>query len=273
MTCAYAPSGNFVACGGLDNICSIYSLRTREGNVRVSRELPGHTGYLSCCRFIDDTRILTSSGDMTCALWDIETGTQVTQFQGHTGDVMSLSLAPDMQAFVSGACDASAKLWDIREGQCRQTFTGHESDINAITYFPNGNAFATGSDDATCRLFDIRADQEIGMYHNESIICGITSVAFSRSGRLMFGGYDDFNCNVWDVLKQERAGMFNRLLNLILSIIFPYLFQAFCPATTTVCPALALVMTAWLCAPALGTRCSKFGTRLKQQPIYLYALL
>ena len=31
-------------CRGLDNICSIYSLKTREGNVRVSRELPGHTG-------------------------------------------------------------------------------------------------------------------------------------------------------------------------------------------------------------------------------------
>lgn len=45
MTCAYAPSGSFVACGGLDNICSIYSLKTREGNVRVSRELPSHTGY------------------------------------------------------------------------------------------------------------------------------------------------------------------------------------------------------------------------------------
>lgn len=44
MTCAYAQSGNYVACGGLDNICSIYSLKTREGNVRVSRELPGHTG-------------------------------------------------------------------------------------------------------------------------------------------------------------------------------------------------------------------------------------
>ena len=65
MTCAYAPSGSYVACGGLDNICSIYSLKTREGNVRVSRELPGHTGYLSCCRFIDDNQIVTSSGDMT----------------------------------------------------------------------------------------------------------------------------------------------------------------------------------------------------------------
>lgn len=57
MTCAYAPSGSYVACGGLDNICSIYSLKTREGNVRVSRELPGHTGYLSCCRFLDDNQV------------------------------------------------------------------------------------------------------------------------------------------------------------------------------------------------------------------------
>lgn len=47
MTCAYAPSGNYVACGGLDNICSIYNLKTREGNVRVSRELAGHTGTCS----------------------------------------------------------------------------------------------------------------------------------------------------------------------------------------------------------------------------------
>ena len=67
------------------------------------------------------------------ALWDIETGQQVTEFNGHTGDVMSLSLSPDSRCFVSGACDASAKLWDVREGTCKQSFTGHESDINAIT--------------------------------------------------------------------------------------------------------------------------------------------
>ncbi|KAL1245714.1 Guanine nucleotide-binding protein [Trichinella spiralis] len=191
MTCAYAPSGNYVACGGLDNICSIYSLKTREGNVRVSRELPGHTGYLSCCRFLDDNQIVTSSGDMTCALWDIETGQQCTAFTGHTGDVMSLSLSPDMRTFVSGACDASAKLWDIRDGMCKQTFPGHESDINAVAFFPNGFAFATGSDDATCRLFDIRADQELAI----------------KSGRLLFAGYDDFNCNVWDSMQQERSGV------------------------------------------------------------------
>jgi guanine nucleotide-binding protein G(I)/G(S)/G(T) subunit beta-1 len=89
MTCAYSPSGNFVACGGLDNICSIYNLHSKEGNsIRGARELSAHSGYLSCCRFINDRQIVTSSGDMTCMLWDIETGSRSVEFSDHTGDVM-----------------------------------------------------------------------------------------------------------------------------------------------------------------------------------------
>lgn len=89
MTCAYSPSGNFVACGGLDNICSIYNLNNKDGsNPRGARELSAHSGYLSCCRFINDRQIVTSSGDMTCMLWDIEAGVRVVEFSDHTGDVM-----------------------------------------------------------------------------------------------------------------------------------------------------------------------------------------
>jgi guanine nucleotide-binding protein G(I)/G(S)/G(T) subunit beta-1 len=89
MTCAYSPSGNFVACGGLDNICSIYNLNSKEGHsVKGARELSAHSGYLSCCRFINDRQIVTSSGDMTCMLWDIEAGVRVVEFSDHTGDVM-----------------------------------------------------------------------------------------------------------------------------------------------------------------------------------------
>jgi len=91
MTCAYSPSGNYVACGGLDNICSIYNLRSKEGgigSVKGARELSAHSGYLSCCRFINDRQIVTSSGDMTCMLWDIEAGVRVMEFSDHTGDVM-----------------------------------------------------------------------------------------------------------------------------------------------------------------------------------------
>ncbi|KAG8934040.1 guanine nucleotide-binding protein subunit beta 1 [Tulasnella sp. 417] len=211
MTCAYAPSGNLVACGGLDNICSVYNLRNKEGAAgapKGAKELSAHSGYLSCCRFLSDRQIITSSGDMTCMLWDIDAGVRIQEFSDHTGDVMSISLSPsDPNLFVSGACDATSKLWDIRMGKAVQTFVGHESDINAVSFFPNGDAFATGSDDASCRLFDIRADRELNIFTHDNILCAITSVAFSISGRILFGGYDDWTCNVWDTLKGERVGV------------------------------------------------------------------
>ena len=57
------------------------------------------------------------------------------------------------------------------------------------------------------------------MYSHDNIICGITSVAFSKSGRLLLAGYDDFNCNVWDSMKAERAG---NLLNTIIFSLIPH---------------------------------------------------
>jgi len=203
MTCAYSPSNKFVACGGLDNICSIYNLESNETPIRVCRELNAHTGYLSCCRFIDDKQILTSSGDMTCILWDIEAGNKIREFNEHDGDVMSIALSPDHKTFVSGACDGTAKLWDISSGRVIQSFTGHDSDINAVTYFPNGNAFATGSDDYSARLFDIRACRDLQIYKLEEQST-ITSVAFSLSGRYLFCGYDNFTCQGWDTIKGQK---------------------------------------------------------------------
>jgi guanine nucleotide-binding protein G(I)/G(S)/G(T) subunit beta-1 len=98
MTCAYSPSGNFVASGGLDNMCSVFRLNSSSNyqyqtnsNVDVSkpaRELIAHAGYLSCCRFLSDSQILTSSGDTTCILWDIDANAKIKEFADHTGDVM-----------------------------------------------------------------------------------------------------------------------------------------------------------------------------------------
>ena len=211
MTCAFSPTGGKVACGGLDNICSIYNLNDKSQPIKVcssatalwaprassthcdprvmvscslfkltpcweagvafatplacrplplvahglttsivwaqvSRELAAHTGYLSCCRFIGSgSKILTSSGDMTCMLWDVETGQSDAQFVDHNGDVMSISTSPTAPPiFVSGACDALAKLWDVKAPTVCRTFSGHESDINAVTFFGDGLAFSTG---------------------------------------------------------------------------------------------------------------------------------
>ncbi|XP_049849489.1 guanine nucleotide-binding protein subunit beta-like [Schistocerca gregaria] len=200
-TCAYGPGETFVACGGLDNICSIYNLRGREVPIRACRELAAHTGYLSCCRFLSERQILTSSGDMTCIFWDIESSSKIREYSEHQADVMSISISPDKTCFVSGACDSAAKLWDIRAPKSQQTLTGHTSDINTVCFFPSGQGFASGSDDKTCKFFDIRAGLPLMTYEKSDIDCGVTSVALSRSGKYLFAGYDDCTCIAWDTLK------------------------------------------------------------------------
>jgi len=201
MTCAYGPlDSSLVACGGLDNNCSIYDLRSRDTPVRPIREMSGHTGYLSCCRFLSGSSILSASGDMSCILWDIEKGQKISSFTEHNGDVMCVSVSPDKKTFLSGACDAIAKLWDIRTATCVQSFSGHESDIGAVQFFPNGLSFATGSDDSTCKIYDLRADRELQSFKNDDVVAGVTSVSFSKSGRVLYSGYEDCNCFAWDVL-------------------------------------------------------------------------
>ena len=42
----------------------------------------GHTAYISECEFIGSNSIVTASGDMTCALWDLDKRYQVSRFRG-----------------------------------------------------------------------------------------------------------------------------------------------------------------------------------------------
>ena len=128
-----------------------------------------HDGYLSCCRFLDDGHILTSSGDGTIIHWDIENNTPIKIYGNHEADVMSISLNPfEESLFISGSCDQTAKSWDLREPSETHTFIGHSSDINSVQWFPAGNSFGSGSDDATIRLFDLRYYGQLAMYNGKS---------------------------------------------------------------------------------------------------------
>uniref|UniRef100_A0A336MMH3 CSON003877 protein n=1 Tax=Culicoides sonorensis TaxID=179676 RepID=A0A336MMH3_CULSO len=90
---------------GLDNKVTVYPITVEEDMASKKKTVGTHTSYMSCCIFPrSDQQILTGSGDSTCALWDVESGQLLQSFHGHTGDVMSIDLAPNEtgNTFVSG---------------------------------------------------------------------------------------------------------------------------------------------------------------------------
>jgi len=206
MSCGYSPQGQFVSTAGLDNVVWIYEVK--EGATdEVFCELSGHEGYISSCTFISEDRMITTSGDCSAALWDIDNRRVIKEFTEHSLDVNCCAVSPDRNLFVTGSCDSTTKVWDIRmDGNSSiRTFVGHESDVNAVTFFPDGNAFVSGSDDASCRLFDIRAYGQLNKYFEDQHFSGVTSNAVSKSGKYLFASYDQGPVYVWDVIKAESV--------------------------------------------------------------------
>mmetsp|Transcript_11334 Transcript_11334/g.17371 ORF Transcript_11334/g.17371 Transcript_11334/m.17371 type:complete len:351 (-) Transcript_11334:107-1159(-) len=200
--------GNLVACGGLDNLCTVYNLNQPDNAI----EMASHDGFLSSCRFLDENQILTGSGDGTIILWDISKHQPLQTFAEHAQDVMSIAINPtNPSTFVSASVDKSTKIWDIRTPDASVlTISGcHQGDINSVDYMQNGTTFGTGSADGTVRIFDTRACNELscfGKVMEEGE--GLTSVSFSRSGRLIFAGHADSNVVAWDVLSDKASPAF-----------------------------------------------------------------
>lgn len=73
-------------------------------------------------------------------MWDLESGKKTVDFPAHDGDVVSISLSPDGNTYVTGSVDKTCRLWDIREQKPKQTFFGHQSDVNSVCVsFWNGH--------------------------------------------------------------------------------------------------------------------------------------
>jgi WD40 repeat protein len=208
MSAGYAPSGQFVACGGLDNTCTVYKLPNQMNNAHTKWEgieLQQHEGYLSCCRFIDDNHILTSSGDSTCLLWDITKQKPIQSFDGHDGDVMSVAVTNSQGTnFVSASVDSTVNMWDCKSGQVVSTFHGHNSDVNSVDAIVDSNIFASGSDDSTAFLYDIRAMRWVNRMSDIKSTTGINSVALSKSARYCFASYDEAHFIAYDTLSSSQ---------------------------------------------------------------------
>lgn len=199
--------GNLVACGGLDNLCTVYPRNAPNQAV----EMASHDGFLSCCRFLNEKQILTSSGDSTCILWDISSGRPVSTFAEHTADALFLAVK-DRTTFASCSVDKTIRLWDVRSPKSSvQCHVGHVGDVNGVDFL-QPDTFATCSQDNTVRIFDLRAYNELACYgtpvdsSQEAIPTeGYTSVACSSSGRVVFAGHAEGYIDVFDVLKGGKA--------------------------------------------------------------------
>ncbi|CAM6070811.1 unnamed protein product [Sphagnum tenellum] len=156
ITAAFSPAGTAVACGGLDNVCSIFhlsSLPDKDGNLPVSCTLMGHKGYLSCCRYVPnhEAHILTSSRDQTCILWDAEANKCLHTFggdspSGYNGDIMSKAVGHEKHLL--SHCTLFKVITNLGGGMGEE----HCNWVSCLGMASDGSAVCTGSWDTSLKV-------------------------------------------------------------------------------------------------------------------------
>jgi len=100
----------------------------------------------------DGTQVLTASDD-EANLWDVETGTLIRTFTGHTLDVNAVAFFPDGKVVVTGSSDQTARIWNTATGELLQTMVGHTAEVNDVAFSRDGMFLLTAASDSTARLW------------------------------------------------------------------------------------------------------------------------
>lgn len=146
-TCPANP--DLLLSSSRDKSLIVWQLTRDENQYGVAkRALKGHSHIVQDCQLTPDGRYaLSGSWDKTLRLWNIEDGECVTRFDGHEGDVMSVSISRVVRQFVSASRDKTIKVWNAL-GVCIQTLKSHDDWVSSVECSPTNESivFSAGWD-------------------------------------------------------------------------------------------------------------------------------
>ncbi len=110
----------------------------KDGHKRTSIRRDLRSGFVHrAFSLTNDGSVVVSGGDNgTLSSYDTQTGRLLSEFEGHTGDILAVALSPDNRWVVSGSSDQTARIWDLKSGSLLLTiFRAKNGEWAAYTPF------------------------------------------------------------------------------------------------------------------------------------------
>jgi WD40 repeat protein len=199
---AISPQSDELVSGGGDlsgNLLENVVMLWNAGE--AIQQWPRTTGAVTSVAISPDGQTIAASGASgTIALWDTETGAQITEpLHGHTNVVWAMAFRPDGQWLATASDDQTIILWDVSDGWAiERTLEGHMDGILALAFSPDGKILASGGRDNTVRLWNLESDPV-----EAQVLSGhldvVTDLAFNPAGNQLASASRDNTIIVWNV--------------------------------------------------------------------------
>lgn len=127
-------------------------------------------------------------------LWDLDSGTAVCAFEGHTATVTCLAITADGTHVVSGSADGTVRVWRSDSGSEVCRILAHADRISSICVLGD-TLLLSGSRDGTLRLWDLRSGEKVRSFLARG---RVSAVGATADGRWIAAGLPDGTLKVWN---------------------------------------------------------------------------
>jgi len=204
---SFSPNGDLFASAGSDGKIFLFDGSTGDLKCELSTSPDNHKGGIYSLNWSpDSTQIITSSGDCTVKLWDIESQNVKTTFNvGNTVNDQQLGNLWQNDWLLSVSLGGNINYLDKNTGSVCKILKGHVKGITSLCKVEKSETFFTGSYDGRICKWDDSTPGEAsyveGSGHNnqiQSMVCAgntIETISMDNSNKSIDISTNAFNGN------------------------------------------------------------------------------
>ncbi len=210
---SFASDGTALASGDERGRCRTWILEDNQW--RDGQELRGHSRAITGLAFTPQGRLVSASGDNTCAQWDLKTGRELTTLVlKHPGWVTDLDVSEDGAMALTICDDGQLRLWSLEDARPLRKIQPRTNVLfTSVDISPNGKlAIAACAAEASVQMWKLDTGEEVTDGNAAWLDLGdrsgiLWSAQFSPSGDrvLTIGGND---AQMWDIGSREQLVRF-----------------------------------------------------------------
>lgn len=129
---------------------------------------------------------------------------QVTSFDGHTGNVTALGFHRDGKWMYTGSEDKTIKIWDLRAPNCQREYECNAA-VNTVVLHPNQAELISGDQQGNIRVWDLTANACSRELVPAGAV-GVRSLSVSADATRLVAANNSGACFIWRLSHSEPRG-------------------------------------------------------------------
>jgi WD40 repeat protein len=194
---AFTPDGERAISGsGRDGFIRAWDLAKGEQLNVVFKNQSRGLMYLAC---LSGERLISGGLDGTVRLHDLNTGSQLAQFQADAVPIFDVGVADGGKQILSWSKDGKVRVWGVADQRVLREFATVASNdprnVVPTAFSADGRRLLIGAPDSTVRLWDVETGQEVQSFPGHKARPRTVSIA--RDGLYALSGDENGVVILW----------------------------------------------------------------------------